>query len=253
MFDQRNCLLRFWPSRFWVLRILPRCLLLPWLLFPATSVAATADGNVDRKPRAAILQQAVEAARSGDFAEAYCLWRPLAEQGNAEAQFHIGWLYANGQGLRQNPTTAADWWEQAARTGHPDADLALAQAYRKGRGRKKNPAEAVHWLLVAARGGNDEAQAILRSMAGGDVEPAMVEVTRLLRDGGWQVLGDAAEISADSANLREKPNTSATIMGSLNRGDVVMILLRRGKWLRVGIVGSGQLAWIYARLVAGRQ
>ena len=201
------------------------------------------------QPAANTPQAAVEAVRRGDFAEAYCLWRPLAEQGDAEAQFQLGWLYANGQGLRQNPTTAADWWERAAHAGHPDADLAIAQAYQKGRGRNKDLKEAVHWMLVASRNGNDEAQAIVRTMAGKGVEPAVAEVARLLRDGGWAVLGDAVVISADSANLREKPNTSAKIIGNLDKGAQLMVLLRQHKWLRVGVVGSGQIAWVYARLV----
>lgn len=198
----------------------------------------------------ATLQQGVDAVHRGDFGEAYWRWRPLAEQGNAEAQFQLGWLYANGQGLRQNLATAADWWQRAAHAGHPDAVLAMAQAYRNGRGRKKDATEAVYWMLVAARGGNDEAQAILRGMAGRGIEPAVAEVSRLLREGGWPVIGEAVLIVADSANLREKPNTSATIIGSLNKGDRVMVLLRSGKWLRVGVLGSGQLAWVYARLVA---
>lgn len=226
---------------FWLLASLA----LLTLVAPLPALAADSPAE----PAAAPVPAAVEAVRRGDFAEAYCLWRPLAEQGDAEAQFQLGWLYANGQGLRQNPTAAADWWERAARAGHPDAHLAIAQAYQKGRGRKKDLNEAVHWMLVAARNGNDEAQAIVRGMAGRGVEPAVAEVSRLLRDGGWPVLGDTLRISADSANLREKPNTSAKIIGTLNKGAQLMLLLRRDKWLRVGVVDSGQIAWVYARLV----
>jgi len=214
----------------------------------AAETSAAAQTSAAATPSAA----AVEAVRRGDFAEAYCLWRPLAEQGDAEAQFQLGWMYANGQGLRQNPVAAADWWERAAHAGHPDADLAIAQAYQKGRGRSKDTSEAVHWLLVAARNGNDEAQAIARNMAAKGVAPAVAELQRLLRDGGWPVLGEAKEISADSANLREKPNTSAKIVGNLKQRAQVMVLLRQNKWLRVGVVGSGEIAWVYANLVGDK-
>jgi hypothetical protein len=36
-----------------------------------------------------------------DYATALRLWRPLADQGNAEAQYAIGFMYAGGQGVRQ--------------------------------------------------------------------------------------------------------------------------------------------------------
>ena len=218
-------------------------LLLATVALPVLAAAPSAESAAD-SPGVAI-----KAVRRGDFAEAYWLWRTLAERGDAEAQFQLGWLYANGQGLRQNPMAAADWWERAAHAGHPDADLAIAQAYQKGRGRKKDPEEAVYWMLVASRNGNDDAQAIVRAMAGNGIEAAVAKVGQLLRDGGWPVLGEAARISADSANLREKPNTSARIVGNLNKGAQVMVLLRRDKWLRIGVVGSGQIAWIYAKLV----
>ena len=40
------------------------------------------------------------AADSGDFKKAIELWRPLAEQGNAAAQYSLGWLYRNGKGVK---------------------------------------------------------------------------------------------------------------------------------------------------------
>ena len=42
------------------------------------------------------------AARSGDFATALREWTPLAEQGDAAAQFNLGILYRLGKGLPQD-------------------------------------------------------------------------------------------------------------------------------------------------------
>ena len=36
------------------------------------------------------LEDAVDAMRTGDFAEAYCIMRPLADAGDADAQYNIG-------------------------------------------------------------------------------------------------------------------------------------------------------------------
>ena len=55
-------------------------------------------------------------ALDGDYAEAYCLWRPLAEQGYAEAQYHLGWLYANGNGLAVDIDRALGFWIGKQRT-----------------------------------------------------------------------------------------------------------------------------------------
>src|ERR1700676_3419508 len=47
---------------------------------------------VDRDP----VEEGRDAARRGDFATALELWRPLAEQGNAAAQYHLGVAYELG-------------------------------------------------------------------------------------------------------------------------------------------------------------
>ena len=39
------------------------------------------------------------AAEQVNYAEAYCIWRPLADSGHAESQYRLGWLYAKGLGL----------------------------------------------------------------------------------------------------------------------------------------------------------
>jgi len=38
------------------------------------------------------LEDAVEALRAGDFSEAYCIMRLLADDGAADAQYNIGWM-----------------------------------------------------------------------------------------------------------------------------------------------------------------
>ena len=50
--------------------------------------------------------QALAAYQAGRYQEAYQLWSPLAEQGDADAQFYLGLLYRNGQGVKQNDRQA---------------------------------------------------------------------------------------------------------------------------------------------------
>lgn len=51
----------------------------------------------------------LEAYRAGDYETALAEWRPLAEQGNADAQFGLGLMYRNGKGIPQNDADAMVW------------------------------------------------------------------------------------------------------------------------------------------------
>lgn len=57
----------------------------------------------------------------GDFATALSEWTALAEQGDADAQYNIGVMYANGQGVTQDNVYAHMWWNIAASQGDEDA------------------------------------------------------------------------------------------------------------------------------------
>src|SRR5580700_11837649 len=59
--------------------------------------AANFVGLVDWNP----VEEGRDAARRGDFATALELWRPLAELGNAAAQYHLGVAYELGDGVPQ--------------------------------------------------------------------------------------------------------------------------------------------------------
>lgn len=47
------------------------------------------------------------AYKSGDYETALGEWMPLAEQGNANAQYNLGQMYNKGEGVLQNYKTAA--------------------------------------------------------------------------------------------------------------------------------------------------
>ena len=62
-------------------------------------------------------QKGLTAAQSGDFATALREWKPLAEQGNADAQNNLGLMYREGQGVPQDYKTAVKWYQRAAEQG----------------------------------------------------------------------------------------------------------------------------------------
>lgn len=93
-----------------------------------------------------------------DYATALRLWRPLADQGNAEAQYAIGFMYAGGQGVRRNNAEAAKWWRLAADQGNTFAQYNLGTLYDNGEGVPQNKAEALKLYYLAAERGNAGAQ-----------------------------------------------------------------------------------------------
>ena len=62
-------------------------------------------------------EKGITAARNGDYATALREWRPLAEQGNASAQFLLGSMYDEGQGVLQDNIYAHMWFNIAASNG----------------------------------------------------------------------------------------------------------------------------------------
>jgi uncharacterized protein len=103
-------------------------------------------------------QTGYDASQRGDYATAHREWRPLAEQGDAHAQFNLGIIYDNGQGVPQDYAEAVKWYRKAADQGNARAQLLLGTMYRKGQGVPQDYAEAVKWHRLAADQGHAIAQ-----------------------------------------------------------------------------------------------
>jgi len=102
-------------------------------------------------PAAAVpFEDGGDAYRRGDYATALRLWRPLADQGNAGAQFNLGLMYANGQGVPQDYAEAIRWYRKAADRGAASAQFNLGLMYANGQGVPQDYAEAVRWYRKAA-------------------------------------------------------------------------------------------------------
>jgi TPR repeat protein len=103
------------------------------------------------------LDEAVSAFESGDDATALALFRPLAEKGDARAQYYLGLMYLEDRGVRGDAREALAWFKRAAVSGDPDAQYMLAPCIHYG-GSGPNPEEAMAWLRRAAEQGQPEAQ-----------------------------------------------------------------------------------------------
>jgi V8-like Glu-specific endopeptidase len=113
---------------------------------------------------AAELDDAVTAAHSGDYATALRRLNPLAEKGDARAQFDIGFMHAYGWGFQRNPAEAITWYRKAADQGLAVAQHFLGLAYVNGEGVRGDDAEAARWFGRAAVQGFAQAQFMLGQM-----------------------------------------------------------------------------------------
>ncbi|KAL1003447.1 sel1 repeat family protein, partial [Haemophilus influenzae] len=83
-------------------------------------------------------QQGLTAYEQSDYQTAFKLWLPLAEQGEADAQFSLGVMYAVGRGVKQDDFEAVKWYRKAAEQGDADAQVSLGVMYAVGRGVKQD-------------------------------------------------------------------------------------------------------------------
>lgn len=80
-----------------------------------------------------------------------------AANGDREAQFALGLMYYQGDGVEENHYEAADWWYRAAENGHSKAQFLIGVAYCSGDGVKQDKNEGIKWIKMAAEQGDVDA------------------------------------------------------------------------------------------------
>lgn len=99
----------------------------------------------------------VSAWRRGDYAAAVAAWQPLADSGNADAQFNLAQAYRLGRGVPADEGMAQGWYRRAADQGHPQAQANYGLLlYQNGDQRGAMP-----WLEKAAELGDPRAQYVV--------------------------------------------------------------------------------------------
>jgi len=95
-------------------------------------------------------EDGIAAHNRGDYATALRLWRPLADQGHASAQFLLGGMYALGQGVPQDYAETVRWYRKAADQGDARAQSFLGVMYANGHGVRQDYVQAHKWCNLAA-------------------------------------------------------------------------------------------------------
>lgn len=140
---------------------------------------------------AARFNEGVAAYDAGDFARAFDIWLPIAQEndlaamrnvalllrdgkgveknperalyfferagraGLVSAQVNSAFMYLNGEGTAQDYKTASFWFHAAAVAGVPAARYNLGVLYERGLGVERDPARALAWYALAAQTGHE--------------------------------------------------------------------------------------------------
>jgi len=150
-------------------------------------------GNAELKPDPSLSTEECcahgdECMQNGNYDQAVVWFRRAAECGYEKAQYNLGTMYANGQGVRQDDAEAmkwcrleamkwcrleamkwcrleaVKWWRLAAEQGHIEAQFTLGMIKQDGLGVPQDAAEAAKWYRLAAEQGHAEAQCQLGRM-----------------------------------------------------------------------------------------
>ncbi len=145
-------------------------------LFVGSMTAHAADFDVGKK---AYLRR--------DYATAIRIFRQLADQGHADAQFSLGSMHDNGRGVPQDYKEAAKWYRKAADQGHADAQFFLGFMYANGWGVTQDYVQAHMWYNLGAAQGEKLFEKLRDSLAEKMTPAQVAEAQKLARE--WKPKG----------------------------------------------------------------
>jgi TPR repeat protein len=133
------------------------------------------------------LASGIAAFEGKHFSTATRLLQPLAENGDAEAQFRMAIMSQNGLGMVVNEKQAYQYMLAAAEQDHALAMHGLGFMYMEGECTDKNPAEAANWFQKASDAGMQGSMTTLAMMYrdGNGVEKNPEEAKRLFKLAGF--------------------------------------------------------------------
>jgi TPR repeat protein len=128
-----------------------------------------------------------------DTVQAVSWYRKAAVQGHTGAQYNLGNMCRKGKGVEKDAVQAASWYRKAAVQGDAGAQCNLGSVYETGEGVEKNAVQAVSWYLKAAVQGIAEAQFNLGLMyaKGKGAQQNLHEAARW-----WQKAADQGHVGA---------------------------------------------------------
>lgn len=130
---------------------------------------AAEHGDADRLCKLGFRIYDIAAGHGGEnvhewYLAAARILQKASEHGIPDAQYRLGYMYSNGQGVRHDNEKAIDLYQKAAKQGNADAQYKLGEMYEKGKALMQNLDKALELYREAAEHGNANAQYRLGTM-----------------------------------------------------------------------------------------
>jgi TPR repeat protein len=184
--------------------------------------------------------QGITASFNPDELKAVAALRKAAKAGHPEAQFRLGVMYGNGDGVTLDHDQAVAWFEKAAAQGHESALITLAWMYANGTGVDVDESRARELYVLAAEKGSAKAQYVVGTMyrfaqygAEKDIETAIQWYQRAADQGMptaqfalGKMLMEGKDVVQDDATALQWLSL-AHVNGSKRAGDYVEHLIKR--------------------------
>ncbi len=127
------------------------------------------------------LIKGVLAYQEGDYKTAYNYFLPLAEHGNAKAQYRLGKMWEDGLGTYKHYKSAVKWYVLSAEQGNYIAQNSLSYMFYSGKGVIEDPVLAHMWANIARSNssqiygnkfGDSLIEALIKKMTPSQIEKA---------------------------------------------------------------------------------
>ena len=128
------------------------------------AVVQQSGGTQPETSASELVAKGVAAVRKFQPELAVGFFKQAVAKGSVEANYHLGELYYNGNGVDKSFPTAAGYFEKAANAGMAEAQYMLGVMYRNGQGVTKDISTAKTWLMKAAAQGNAKAEQMLNKL-----------------------------------------------------------------------------------------
>ncbi len=157
------------------MKYLARFILLVFMAAIFWNIAGCAPANYEK---------GMKQYKPDDVAAAVRELKPLAEQGDAAAQFNLGSLYYQGWGVPQDYREAAKWLRKAAEQNHGFAQATLGTIYAEGVQGVigKDYPQALMWFILATAQGDMEAREFRDALAMRMTPKQITEAQKLARE-----------------------------------------------------------------------
>lgn len=172
------------------------------------------------------------AIRTKDFESAVTLLQPLADSGNAEAQYRLGILYVRG--LSGDPDTAhgVRLLQSSAASGHPLACYELGRLFEQGESIPQDVTAALYWYNEAARQGNSRAERASTRLLSRLEDTTTTTVYGWIRNGQQDAVKNWLQREVKSAKSLNEPGPDGVtlLQYAVRSGDlpITELLLKAG-------------------------